>query len=240
MDQTPEKPKQPGQGDLPNMQDFIDSMPEQMKLPDDPDSPPGRILTAAREIFAEQGYDAASTREIAERAEVNQAMIHYYFRNKRGLYHRVLATQMVLLFTTIARATDSSQPPEEFIIRLPLRMINVLRTNPVWQKLMRRELAAGGEALQEVVIALGDHGPVGFREMMRQRYRAGVERGRLRELHFDGVSQLLISIAYTTIVIDPLFTLVSGSSILEGDAWEARGPVFESILRHGLMKEGEQ
>ncbi len=44
------------------------------------------LLQAAIEVFARDGYQAASTREIAIRAGANQAAIGYHFGAKHGLY----------------------------------------------------------------------------------------------------------------------------------------------------------
>lgn len=44
------------------------------------------LVKTAMKIFARDGFDAASTRTIADEAGVNQALISYHFRNKRGLY----------------------------------------------------------------------------------------------------------------------------------------------------------
>jgi len=49
-----------------------------------------RILDAALEIFAAEGYEGASTRVLAERAGVNLPAIQYYFGNKEGLYRAVI------------------------------------------------------------------------------------------------------------------------------------------------------
>ena len=43
------------------------------------------LITAARDAIVELGYDAASTKQIAERAGVNTAMINYYFGSKAAL-----------------------------------------------------------------------------------------------------------------------------------------------------------
>lgn len=45
-----------------------------------------RIMEASIAVFGERGYDAATTREIAQRAEVNPPALQYYFENKEGLY----------------------------------------------------------------------------------------------------------------------------------------------------------
>ena len=48
------------------------------------------ILVAAREAFAERGYDQSSLREIAAAAGVDPAMVHHYFGNKDNLFLAVL------------------------------------------------------------------------------------------------------------------------------------------------------
>ncbi|WP_415948168.1 TetR family transcriptional regulator [Streptomyces sp. KLOTTS4A1] len=45
-----------------------------------------RILTAAREQFAERGYDKASIRSIAKSAGVDPALVHHYFGTKDDVF----------------------------------------------------------------------------------------------------------------------------------------------------------
>ena len=45
-----------------------------------------RILETAIEVFANEGYEGATTRALAERAEVNLPAIQYYFGSKEGLF----------------------------------------------------------------------------------------------------------------------------------------------------------
>jgi AcrR family transcriptional regulator len=49
-----------------------------------------RLLEAAGEIFAERGYQSATTRQICEKAGANIAAINYHFGDKEGLYMAVL------------------------------------------------------------------------------------------------------------------------------------------------------
>jgi len=49
------------------------------------------ILSAARRVFAQRGFDGTSVREVAEAAGVNKAMIYYHFKDKVDLYRSVLS-----------------------------------------------------------------------------------------------------------------------------------------------------
>lgn len=53
-----------------------------------------RIIAAALQIFGEQGYDQASTRQIAASAGVNPPALQYYFGGKEGL-HRACAQHII-------------------------------------------------------------------------------------------------------------------------------------------------
>jgi len=44
------------------------------------------LVESALVIFARDGYHAASTRDIADAANTNQALINYHFKGKQGLY----------------------------------------------------------------------------------------------------------------------------------------------------------
>lgn len=47
------------------------------------------ILEAARQVFMEKGMAGARMQEIADRAGINKAMLHYYFRSKDQLFDKV-------------------------------------------------------------------------------------------------------------------------------------------------------
>ena len=59
------------------------------KAREDPRGTPARILDAAEDVFAEQGYGAASTREMARRAGVPFGALHYHWGSKKQLWEAV-------------------------------------------------------------------------------------------------------------------------------------------------------
>ena len=65
--------------------------------------PQARLIAAARSFIAEQGYEAASVKAIAQRAGVNQGLVHYYFGSKDALLLAVLNDAAAQVGSTMHR-----------------------------------------------------------------------------------------------------------------------------------------
>lgn len=57
-----------------------------------------KIAAAARKIFTQKGYAATKTRDIAEEAGINLALLNYYFGSKENLFKQVLKEKFEALF----------------------------------------------------------------------------------------------------------------------------------------------
>jgi len=53
-----------------------------------------KILFTAEKLFAQKGFDATSTRDIAKSANVNVSMISYYFGSKEKLFEEIFKVRM--------------------------------------------------------------------------------------------------------------------------------------------------
>ena len=76
-----------------------------------------KIIKVARSLFAEYGFSGASTRQIAELAGCNVAMIGYYFGNKEGLLDQILDNyfqEAVKVYSSFDQETDLSLEFPEF------------------------------------------------------------------------------------------------------------------------------
>src|SRR5215203_1539650 len=60
-----------------------------------------KIKDAARKVFTQKGYSATRTRDIAEEAGINLALLNYYFRSKEKLFEQVMMERMQQLFGTL-------------------------------------------------------------------------------------------------------------------------------------------
>lgn len=65
-----------------------------------------RILDAAEELFAKHGIYGVTMREIAELANVDTALLHYYFESKRGVFDSVFARRADVLNSERMREMD--------------------------------------------------------------------------------------------------------------------------------------
>lgn len=60
-----------------------------------------KIKEAARKVFSSKGYAATRTRDIAQEAGINLALVNYYFRSKEKLFEEVMQEKVYQLFGTI-------------------------------------------------------------------------------------------------------------------------------------------
>jgi AcrR family transcriptional regulator len=81
-----------------------------------------KIIRAAARIFAEDGYEGASIRNIVAKADVNQAAISYHFGSKEGLYRAVLQMALeALLQADVSTATAPAKLSREAALRAFIR-----------------------------------------------------------------------------------------------------------------------
>src|SRR5262245_57201532 len=74
------------------------------------------LLAAAREVFAERGFDAATVRMIADRCAVDPAMVNHWFGGKQGLFHA--AVELPAASARAATLTAGDGVPESLAERI--------------------------------------------------------------------------------------------------------------------------
>src|SRR5690554_450245 len=104
-----------------------------------------KIKTAARTMFHKKGYAGTRTRDIAEEAGVNLALLNYYFRSKEKLFNIIMSETLGRFMEKIRLIfNDPGSTLEEKIgmitsqyidllidePEIPLFIISEVRTNP--------------------------------------------------------------------------------------------------------------
>lgn len=102
-----------------------------------------RLLDAALQIFAERGFEAATTRQICARARANPAAVNYHFGDKLGLYKAVLQDVVTVQRSRMAEQDLAGMEPEAGLREFIRRMVAALSVQPTdpYQRLMVNEMA---------------------------------------------------------------------------------------------------
>ena len=90
-----------------------------------------KILEAASKVFTEKGFAGTRTRDIAEKAGINLALLNYYFRSKEKLFEQVMKIKVVLLFGKIFPILSNEKTSlEEKIDLASEKYFEILSKNP--------------------------------------------------------------------------------------------------------------
>lgn len=114
-----------------------------------------RLVNTAGQIFADKGFEAASIREICQRAEANIAAVHYHFGDKKQLYvAAVRAAQCAQDVSAHFPESFADLPPTQRLRAFVGGMFASMLDNgrPNWHlHLMLRELAHPSDACETIV-----------------------------------------------------------------------------------------
>ena len=90
-----------------------------------------KILLSASKVFTEKGFAGTRTRDIAEEAGINLALLNYYFRSKEKLFEQVMKIKVVLLFGKIFPILSNEKTSlEEKIDLASEKYFEILSRNP--------------------------------------------------------------------------------------------------------------
>lgn len=101
-----------------------------------------RILDAAEEIFALNGYRGAVLERIAERAGISKANLLYYFKSKKILYQAVLKNTVETWLVPMEALDEADEPAAAFERYIRIK-IDLSRAHPFASKVWANELIHG-------------------------------------------------------------------------------------------------
>jgi len=108
-----------------------------------------RILDAAQTLFAVHGFNATTTKAIAEQAEVPGGLIFYYFPTKKALLAGVLSERNILVELRTVGETLITPDPRAALIALALRYLNTLKQHKELACIMLREFRSHPEVASQ-------------------------------------------------------------------------------------------
>ena len=91
----------------------------------------GRLVTAARELFATDGYDATTTTDILTRAGVSRGAMYHHFETKADVFEAVFTEVSDEAITRATGAGPRNDSPLEELIVASLAWLRVVRAPDV-------------------------------------------------------------------------------------------------------------
>ena len=165
-----------------------------------------RIKAAARKVFHQKGYAGTRTRDIAEEAGINHAMLNYYFRSKEKLFEIVMMETMGQFFKGVGVIlNDENTSLEEKIERVVANYIDLLLEEPDLPTFILNEVRTNPEpfvANTPILQAL-EH------SVLARQYAEAVAQGRITEPNLMHTVLNVISLVIFPFIAQPIFTALS-------------------------------
>ncbi len=168
------------------------------------------ILSAARDVFARCGFEGASTREVAETARVNNAMIYYHFKDKGELYRAVLADSFAAfdkiweheIFRSAASArTKIRQYVEEFI--------RFQHANEELRRIISMEFAACTDNCKWLADNFFTHSYEKLAAIMKE----GMRSGELKKFDPAKAIPALVGMIIHSFIMKPIAEYIAGKKL---------------------------
>ncbi|MDR2955648.1 MAG: TetR/AcrR family transcriptional regulator [Prevotella sp.] len=137
------------------------------------DNTENRIKETAKKLFQEKGFDAVRTREIAEAAGINSALLHYYFRSKERLFHIVMIESITEMFSFLQQIINN--PDTSLSQKIDLIVdgyMGVIKANPNLALFVLNELHVdSGKIIKESGLAKNMLTDSSFFEQMQEQLK---------------------------------------------------------------------
>lgn len=169
-----------------------------------------RILDAAEAVFADRGFDAATTREIAALSKTNVATAYSYFANKEALYAAVLERAIEPLIALMDRFASERDKPGA-MTRATHEVVSHLAKHEHTTRLVYREVVADGPMAEWVTKALF--------EPLLDRVRTEIrDAERVNSEMEPFIAALFVHLSFSHVALAPLLSRLFDRDMLSPES----------------------
>jgi len=161
-----------------------------------------KILEAARTVFTQKGFAAARMQEIADVAEINKGLLHYYFRSKNRLFQAVFREAFGKVVKHINQVFEADMPLLDKIEIFVRRYMETLMENPEVPAFVINELNQKGTGFIDELMERGQR-PNPLPLIMQ--IQAEVEAGNIRPVNPFHLVLSMLSMCVFPFIARPLF-----------------------------------
>ena len=164
-----------------------------------------RIKAAARKVFHQKGFAGTRTRDIAEEAGINHAMLNYYFRSKEKLFEMVMMETMAQFFKGVnLMLNDESTSLNEKIDLIVSNYVDLLLKEPELPTFILNEVRPNPQAFVEqnpIKEAL-------THSVLTRQYAEAVARGEITEPNLMQAILNVIGLVIFPFIAKPILTSI--------------------------------
>jgi AcrR family transcriptional regulator len=201
------------------------------------DDPRLRILNAALEVFALHGRDGARTRDIAQAAGVNLAMLHYYFSSKEELYVRAVSPLLADIFGRLKTAAQSASDPRARLEALVGFYFDFLKDHPHLPRVMMWELVTGAKALRQIFSGPLQNEKGDLNANFRKIFQDGQARGVFRADNPDQAILSTVALCVFPFIARDLIAIIRPGLTAQPDFLAERRQHVLQLLLRGLQAD---
>ncbi len=191
-----------------------------------------QIIQAAEALFAEKGFNGTSTQEIADKAGLPKANVHYYFKTKRDLYMVVLQDILDAWMHDADIFQTSSDPEEVFRQYIQAKMQHSF-SRPKGSKVWAMEIIQGGPVMgKEIQKAL-----VSWDKLVKQKIQSWIDEDLIQAVNPQSLLNMIWSSTQYYADYDYQIRALNGNKKLSmAQRQQATDDVTQMIL-NGIMKK---
>lgn len=161
-----------------------------------------KILKAARKVFIQKGYAGARMREIADEAEINKGLLHYYFKSKDGLFESIFDELLMTFAPKLNIIFESDLPLFEKIEQFIYQYMTVLINNPDLPPFIVHEMQQNEERVVNAILK-SKHKPNPMKFIIQIQMEMAT--GKIREVNPVHLMINMVSLCAFPFVAKPMF-----------------------------------
>jgi AcrR family transcriptional regulator len=159
-----------------------------------------QIIKVASELFAEQGFDGVSIRDITSRAEVNLSAVTYHFGSKEALFGAVILLKIEPLREIGRRVAAMERPPREKLHYLLLESsLHILHKDPALKVFFTEALQGGRRLPPEGVGAIVERN-----RLIHTLLEEGIRLGEFRPCDVECATWVFFGMLVPYVIHQPL------------------------------------
>jgi len=164
-----------------------------------------RILEAARAVFLKNGFDGSRTQEIADKAGVNKALLHYYFRDKESLYREVFDSAMQSFRARLLIFNDSTKSIQQKITEWCQACKQILENQPEIVLFLFAEISRCRDIIPDYVLPQFDFS----RSHIDKQLQDGIDIGLISQENPNSLILFLLSTSLFPVIWNNVFQSIS-------------------------------